>query len=136
VVHGEDALRLNATVPPGVLNNQLDVIVTLCRMSTPEQRSPQTQQRPGERGQSTIEGLTAEQIEKLRSRPHCLRRSDGERGRLITNGLRTDDGGLCTLLLIQESDGAWTIHLGDYPEVTLPAVDMLALAEAILVRAR
>lgn len=111
-------------------------------MSTAEQQSPQTQQQPGERGRSTTDGLTAEQIEKLQGRMPLPARSDGgagrmvERDRLATGGRRTDNGSFCTLLFVHEADGSWTIHLGDAPAVRVSAVDMTALATAILVRAR
>lgn len=63
------------------------------------------------------------------------------RGRLTTQGRRTDGGGPCALFLTQEEDGSWTVQgparLGEVAlGVRLQAVDMVALAEAILERSR
>lgn len=38
------------------------------------------------------------------------RRSERERGRLVTQGKRTDDNSKTTLLLIHEADDSWTFH--------------------------
>ncbi|MCA1709723.1 MAG: hypothetical protein LC808_43185 [Actinobacteria bacterium] len=59
-----------------------------------------------------------------------------ERGRLQASGRRTDDGSTCTLLVIQETNGAWTFHGLGAVGVTLSKADTVALAEAILERAR
>ena len=59
-----------------------------------------------------------------------------ERGRVTALGRRTDSGERCTLLVIQETDGAWSFHGLGAPGVRLSKVDMVALAESILERAR
>lgn len=59
-----------------------------------------------------------------------------ERGRLTTRGHRTDDGGWCTLLVVQEADDSWAIHGLGAPGVRLTKAEMITLAEAILDRAR
>ncbi len=59
-----------------------------------------------------------------------------ELGRLTTRGRSTDDGSPTTLLVVHEDDESWTIHGLGAPGVTLPAADMIALAESILERAR
>ena len=55
---------------------------------------------------------------------------------MTVRGRRTDDGSMCTLLVIHEIDGAWTFHGLGAPGVTLSKAGMVALAESILVRAR
>jgi hypothetical protein len=57
-----------------------------------------------------------------------------ERGRLTTRGRRTDDGSICTLLVVHELDGAWSFHGLGAPGVRLSAADMVELATAILER--
>jgi hypothetical protein len=59
-----------------------------------------------------------------------------ERGRLHTSGRRTDSGERCTLLVIHELDGGWTLHGLGAPGVKLSKADMIALAESVLERAR
>ncbi|MGH3896909.1 MAG: hypothetical protein ACRDTA_01395 [Pseudonocardiaceae bacterium] len=59
-----------------------------------------------------------------------------ELGRLATRGRSTDGGSPATLLVVHEIDESWTIHGLGAPGVTLPAADMVALAESILKRAR
>ncbi|MDQ3762600.1 MAG: hypothetical protein M3460_13320 [Actinomycetota bacterium] len=59
-----------------------------------------------------------------------------ERGRVAVRGRRTDDGSMCTLLLVHELDGAWTIHGLGAPGVKLSQADMITLVESILERAR
>jgi len=59
-----------------------------------------------------------------------------ERGRLQAEGHRTDDDSLCTLLVIHETDGRWTIHGLGAPGVRLTRDKIVALAESILKRAR
>jgi hypothetical protein len=59
-----------------------------------------------------------------------------ERGRLTTRGRSTDDGSWCTLLVVHEIDGSWTIHGLGAPGVTLSQADMVLLVEAIAERAR
>ena len=61
---------------------------------------------------------------------------DRERGRLTAQGRRTDDGTMCTLLVIQETDGAWSFHGLGAPGVKLSQADMVTLVEQILERAR
>lgn len=58
-----------------------------------------------------------------------------ERSRLRAIGRSTDHGSWTTLLVVHEIDDLWTIH-GLGAGVTLPAADMVALAESILERAR
>lgn len=60
----------------------------------------------------------------------------GPRGRLTTAGRSTEDGSWCTLQVVQEADDAWTVHVLGASGVRLSWVGMVALAEAILVRAR
>ena len=57
-----------------------------------------------------------------------------ERGRLTAHGRRTDDGRRCTLLVINELDGAWTFHGLGAPGMRLSAIDMVELATVILER--
>ncbi len=59
-----------------------------------------------------------------------------ERGRVIAVGRRTDSGERCTLLVVNELDGAWTIHGLGAPGVKLSQADMVTLVESILERAR
>jgi hypothetical protein len=59
-----------------------------------------------------------------------------ERGRLATRGRRTDDGSMCTLLVIHELDSSWSFHGLGAPGVKLSQADMVTLAEQILERAR
>ncbi len=59
-----------------------------------------------------------------------------ERGRLQAFGRRTDSGERCTLLVIHELDGGWTLHGLGAPGVKLSKADMVALAESILERAQ
>ncbi|MGH3898776.1 MAG: hypothetical protein ACRDTA_11095 [Pseudonocardiaceae bacterium] len=70
--------------------------------------------------------------EQLPKTPH----HKSELGRLTARGRSTDDGSWTTLLVVHEADGSWTIHGLGAPGVTLSAVDMIALAESILKRAR
>jgi hypothetical protein len=60
----------------------------------------------------------------------------GECGRVTAPGHRTDDDSACTLLIINEMDGAWTIHGLGAPGVRLTRDVMVNLAEAILRVAR
>jgi mannose/cellobiose epimerase-like protein (N-acyl-D-glucosamine 2-epimerase family) len=57
------------------------------------------------------------------------------RGRLVMPGHNTEDGSWCMLRVTQEADGAWTVRC-PAPGVVLTALDMVALVEAILGRAR
>ena len=59
-----------------------------------------------------------------------------ERGRVIAIGRRTDSGERCSLLVINELNGAWTFHGLGAPGVKLSQADMVTLVEQILVRAR
>jgi hypothetical protein len=59
-----------------------------------------------------------------------------ERARVVVKGHRTDDDSTCTLIVIHEHNGTWTIHGLGNPGVRLSAADMVALAEAILERVR
>jgi len=59
-----------------------------------------------------------------------------ERARLVAKGRRTDDDSTCTLVVIHEHNGTWTIHGLGNPGVRLSAADIAALAEAILERVR
>lgn len=63
-------------------------------------------------------------------------RVPGEHVRLTVNARRTDDNSTCTLVVIHEYNGTWAIHGLGNPGVRLPPADIVALAEAILVRAR
>jgi hypothetical protein len=63
-------------------------------------------------------------------------RVPGERVRMVVQGRRTDDNSTCTLVVIHEDSGIWAIHGLGNPGVRLPTADMVALAEAILERAR
>ena len=59
-----------------------------------------------------------------------------ERGRVTALGRRTDSGERCTLLVVNEIDGTWSFHGLGAPGVKLFQTDTVALAEAILERAR
>jgi hypothetical protein len=59
-----------------------------------------------------------------------------ERGRVALEGRRTDDGSKCTLLIIHENDGSWSVHGLGAPGVRLTKVNAVAVAEAILASAR
>jgi hypothetical protein len=59
-----------------------------------------------------------------------------ERGRLQASGRRTDSGERCTLLVVHELDGGWTLHGLGAPGVKLSQADMVTLAEQVLERAR
>jgi hypothetical protein len=59
-----------------------------------------------------------------------------ERGRLTARGWRTDDGTMCTLLVIHELDGRWSFHGLGVPGVRLSKADIVALVESILEHAR
>ena len=63
-------------------------------------------------------------------------RVPGERARLVVSGRRTDDGSQCTVIVIHEDSGTWAIHGLGNQGVRVSAVDMVALGEAIVVRAR
>jgi hypothetical protein len=62
--------------------------------------------------------------------------SERERGRVTAQGQSTDDGNKCTLLVIHEAGGSWTIHGLGAPGVRLSKTEMVALCEKILRRAR
>ena len=62
--------------------------------------------------------------------------SERERGRIQAQGCRIDDNSNHTLLVINETDGSWTIHGLGAPGVRLPGAKMVALAESILKHAR
>jgi hypothetical protein len=55
---------------------------------------------------------------------------------LVVSGRRTDDGSQCTVIVIHEDSGTWAIHGLGNQGVRVSAVDMVALGEAIVVRAR
>ena len=59
-----------------------------------------------------------------------------ERGRLQAQGKRTDDGSMCTLLVVNEADGSWTFHGLGAPGVKLAEADTVAFAEAVLAACR
>jgi hypothetical protein len=59
-----------------------------------------------------------------------------ERARLIAQGRRTDDNSQCTIVVIHEHDGTWTIHGLGNPGARLAAADMVTLADTILKRAQ
>lgn len=58
-----------------------------------------------------------------------------ERGRVTAHGRRTDDGTMCTLLVINEADGSWTFHGLGAPGIRISKADTAALARSILERA-
>ncbi len=60
----------------------------------------------------------------------------GERRRLVARGQRTDDGGDCTLVVIQQTGGAGAIHRLCAPGMQPCRADRVALAEKILQRAK
>jgi hypothetical protein len=62
--------------------------------------------------------------------------SQRERGRMTAQGRCTDDDSDCTLLVIHEAGGTWSIHGLGAPGVRLRQAEMVALAEKILARAR
>ncbi len=53
-------------------------------------------------------------------------RVPGERTRLVVWGRRTDDTTTCTLVVIHEDSGTWTIHGLGNPGVRVPTADMTA----------
>lgn len=59
---------------------------------------------------------------------------DNERRRVVVDGRRTDDGSRCTLVVLQERNGVWTI----YPHgdgtfgVRMPGAGARTVARAIL----
>ncbi|MGH3889444.1 MAG: hypothetical protein ACRDSZ_23270 [Pseudonocardiaceae bacterium] len=59
------------------------------------------------------------------------------RGRLTMLGRRTDDGGECALVVVQEADGSWSFHgpvspAGpEEPGVRLEAGSVAVMVEAI-----
>ena len=59
-----------------------------------------------------------------------------ERGRITAQGRSTDDNSKCTLLVIHEADGLWSIQGRGAPGVTLSKAATIELVEAILARAR
>jgi hypothetical protein len=58
-----------------------------------------------------------------------------ERGRLTAPGRRSDDGRRC-VLVVNEADGLWSFHDPVEPGVRVTRDIVVALAEAILRRAR
>lgn len=52
------------------------------------------------------------------------------------HGRTTDGGSRCTLIVIHEVDGSWTLHGLGAPGVRLPSANMVALCESILDRVR
>ncbi len=54
--------------------------------------------------------------------------------RLTIKGHHTTTGDWCTLVVVRDPDGSWSLHL-DAAGVRLAAADMVALAEAVLSRA-
>lgn len=59
-------------------------------------------------------------------------RSDLRYHKLAMRSRRTDDDRWCTLLVVQEDDGSWTVRGPGTVGGRLTAPDMVALAEAIL----
>jgi hypothetical protein len=59
-----------------------------------------------------------------------------ERGRLTVPGRRTDDGRACVLVVVNEADGLWSFRGPVEPGVRVTRDIVVALADAILRRAR
>jgi hypothetical protein len=59
-----------------------------------------------------------------------------ERARIVVQGQSRDDGSTATLIIIHEENRSWTIHGLGVAGVALGKTDMVAVAEAILARAR
>lgn len=57
------------------------------------------------------------------------------RDKLVTKGRRIEDDRWCRIIVIQQLDGSWLIDGASSP-VRLTGDDMVALARAILTRAR
>ena len=57
-----------------------------------------------------------------------------ERSRIVVEGRRTDDGALCTLVVVREVGGTWALHPhGDAKlGVRLARAEALKVAQAIL----
>ncbi|MGH3974755.1 MAG: hypothetical protein ACRDS9_15705 [Pseudonocardiaceae bacterium] len=51
-------------------------------------------------------------------------------------GRRSDDGSMCTLLVVQESEGSWPFHGLGAPGVRVSKSDATALARGIVEVAR
>lgn len=60
------------------------------------------------------------------------RHGDSERGRMVAPGHRSDDGTMCTLLVVYENDGTWSFHGLGAPGVKVSGSDATALAQGIL----
>jgi hypothetical protein len=74
--------------------------------------------------------------DKDRAVIHVSERVPGERARVVVQGRSTEDGSQCTVIVIHEQDGTWTIHGLGNQGVQLTSPDMAALAETILKRTR
>ncbi len=61
---------------------------------------------------------------------------DRERGRMAAYGRRSDDGSMCTPLVVQESDGSWSFHGLGAPGVRVSKSDAKALAQGIVAVSR
>lgn len=59
-----------------------------------------------------------------------------ERGRMAAHGRRSDDGSMCTLLVVHENDGSWSFHGLGAPGVKVSQSDAAALAQGILKAAK
>jgi hypothetical protein len=61
-------------------------------------------------------------------------RVPGERPRMVVQGRRTEDNSQCTVIVIHEQNGTWTIHGLGNQGIRLPPADMSTLAKEILSR--
>jgi hypothetical protein len=69
--------------------------------------------------------------------PETQQHRPRERDRVIALGRRTDNDKRCSLLVVNEADGAWSFYgLGASAGVTLGKADTVALVESILARAQ
>jgi hypothetical protein len=64
----------------------------------------------------------------------AIMQGQNERGRVVADGKRTDDGGRCELLAVHEVGGTWALYPHGWPKlgVRLPEDEAARLARAIL----
>ena len=67
---------------------------------------------------------------------HLSERVPGERARIVVQGRCSDDGSTATMVIIHEENGSWSIHGLGVAGVGVSKADMVAVAQAILARAR
>ena len=67
---------------------------------------------------------------------HVSERVPGERARIVVQGRCSEDGSTATMVIIHEENGSWSIHGLGVAGVGVSKADMVAVAQAILARAR